>query len=87
MRDINKLQQILNSNSQNDISGRRKLHIKPPEVPYVDLVGIDVAIESYNRLLTLPQNYLNDLQIAELKKELVKRNIITEDHEGPIDVS
>jgi len=66
---------------------RRILTLKPSTIPYVDLVGTEKAIEGYNRLLTLPQNALIDSQITDLKKELVDKDIITEDHEGPIDVS
>ena len=67
---------------------RRKLYmIKPPTMTHIERVGTDAAIEGYNRLLTLPQSALLDSQIRDLKKELVEQDIITEDHEGPIDVS
>jgi len=61
--------------------------IHQSEITYVERVGTDAAIEGYNRLLTLPQSALLDSQIRDLKKEFVDKDIITEDHEGPIDVS
>jgi len=67
---------------------RRIIHpLKPPTVTHIERVGRKEAIKGYNRLLTLPQSALLDSQIRDLKKELVDKEIITEDHEGPIDVS
>jgi hypothetical protein len=63
---------------------RRKLSFTVPTKPYAEVVGTDRAIESYNRLLTLPKNSTIDRQIAGLKEQLVKLNVITNDHEGPI---
>ena len=61
--------------------------IKQPEITHIERVGTEKAIEGYNKLLTLPQSALLDSQIRDLKKEFVDKDIITEDHEGPIDVS
>jgi len=66
---------------------RRKVFFKSSTIPYIERMGIEKTIEGYNRLLTLPQHATVDDQIQILKKQLVERNIITEDHEGPIDVS
>jgi len=42
-------------------------------------------IEAYNKLLPLQSNFINDATIADLKQELINRDVITADHEGSVD--
>jgi hypothetical protein len=49
------------------------------------LMTDDVLITVYNRNLMLPNNFFIIETIKTLKAELVKRNIVSEDHEGPIE--
>lgn len=69
------------------ISTRRRLSFNPPAKTYIELVGVDKAIESYNRIITLPESPSVVKQIEGLRKDFIERDIITEDHEGPISIS
>jgi hypothetical protein len=60
------------------------MQIQPPEQPASQTMTDSTLIKTYNNLLTLQSNLLNDATVQDLKQELISRNIITEDHEGEI---
>lgn len=58
---------------------------QPPEKPASQTMTDAKLIEVHNKLLTMASNFLNDATLEDLKQELIKRDVITADHEGSID--
>ena len=65
---------------------KRKITITAPEQPAEINMSNDRLIEVYNLNIRIENkhSFINNTIMA-LKTELVKRNIISEDHEGPIE--
>ncbi len=60
------------------------MYIKPPEQPASQTMTDATLIKTYNNLQTLQSNFINDATLADLKQELISRDIITEEHEGDV---
>ncbi len=60
------------------------MYIEPPKQPASQTMTDATLIKTYNNLQTLQSNFINDATLADLKQELISRNIITEEHEGDV---
>jgi hypothetical protein len=60
------------------------LTLQPPEQPATQTITDVSLIATYNNLLIMKSNFINDATLADLKQELVNRDIITNDHEGEV---
>jgi hypothetical protein len=64
--------------------------LRVPKQEAVLTESTEQIINNYNNLIAIDADMRPDLiqlTIDTIKAELVKRNVIAEDHEGPIDVS
>jgi len=62
--------------------------ISPPKSDVLSVYDTSDLITSWNKMIESNTTHILGIDMTEsLRKELVERNIITEDHEGPIDVS
>lgn len=70
-------------------SNKRRIVITAPKEESLPNEPDELVISNYNHLITNTENRHPFLQLVidKIKEELVTRNIITENHEGPIDVS
>ena len=60
------------------------MYIKPSKQPASQTMTDATLIKTYNNLQTLQSNFINDATLADLKQELISRDIISEDHEGEV---